>query len=111
MTIKNESKETILSSHLVIAKTWKQKAFGLIIAKKGTSMLFKTRSGIHTFFMRYPIDVLVLDKENKVAALKHELKPNRIFLWNIKYTTIIEFQSGTLDKTNIGDKISLLHTT
>jgi uncharacterized membrane protein (UPF0127 family) len=107
MTIKNESTGAILSDNTIVAKTWKQKTFGLILAKKGSSMLFKTRSGIHTFFMKYPIDVLVLDKDSKVVDLKHELKPNRIFIWNVKYDTIIEFPPKTLGKTNISDKISL----
>jgi uncharacterized membrane protein (UPF0127 family) len=108
MTIKNDSKNSVLSTHAVIAKTWKQKTFGLILAPKGTAMLFKTRSGIHTFFMKYPIDVLVLDKDNKVVAVKHELKPNRIFLWNVKYDTIIEFPNKTLDKTSINNNISFM---
>jgi uncharacterized membrane protein (UPF0127 family) len=107
MVIKNQIKNTILSESAVKAETFTQKTFGLILSKKPNSMIFQTRFGIHTFFMKYPIDVLVLNKENKVATLKNNLKPNRIFVWNIKHDNIIELPEGTIKKTatRIGDHI------
>ena len=107
MVIKNETNNTTLAKSAITAKSLKQKTFGLIVHTIPTTMIFQTRYGIHTFFMKYPIDVLVLDKNKKVAAIKENLKPNRIFTWNTKHDTVIEFPSGTLNKTNIGDQISL----
>jgi len=71
-------------------------------------MLLKTHFGIHTFGMGYPIDVLVLDKKNNVAAMKKNVKPNRIFLWNPKFQTVIELPAGTIKKTKtqLQDKLS-----
>ena len=105
MVIKNKTTGKILATDAIKAETYFQKTFGLIFSKPKT-MIFRTRFGIHTFFMRYPIDVLVLDKENKVAAIKENLKPNRIFLWNIKHEILIEFPPETLPQTKIGDQIS-----
>lgn len=107
MIIKNKTNGKILSENAVKAKTYKQRAFGLLLAKKAATMIFQTRFGIHTLFMKYPIDVLVLDKENKIAALKRDLKPNRIFVWNIKHDTIIELPAGIIQNSssNIGDQI------
>ena len=72
-------------------------------------MLLKTRFGIHTFGMKYTIDVLVLDKQNRVIALKENLKPNRIFLWNFNYETVLELPYGTIKETKseIGDLLQL----
>ena len=62
-------------------------------------MLFKTRYGIHTFGMKYPIDIVILDNQNRVAVLKKAMEQNRIFLWNIKYETVLELPAGTIEKT------------
>lgn len=108
MTVKNLTKKTILAKNAINATTWREKSFGLILHKKPTTMIFQTRFGIHTFFMRYPIDVLILDNQHRVAAMKKNLKPNRIFLWNYQYEIVIELPQGTVErtKTKIGDVVS-----
>jgi uncharacterized protein len=99
MVIKNKSKDIILSDNTIEAKTFMQKNFGLILHQTPITMIFHTRFGIHTFFMSYPIDVLVLDKKGKVVKFKKNLLANKIFLWNPKYNTVIELPKNTLDKT------------
>lgn len=108
MVIKNETKKIILSDTAIQAKTFKQKALGLLAEKKGTAMIFQTRFGIHTFCMKYPIDVLVLDKENKVTAYKQNMKANTIYFWNPLYKSLIELPHGIINATNtqLGDQIS-----
>ena len=99
MVIKNETKKTILSDNAIIAKSFIQKTFGLILEKKADAMIFQTRFGIHTFFMKYPIDVLILDKQKRVVKMKVSLKPNSIYLWNPKFETVIELTEETIQKT------------
>jgi uncharacterized membrane protein (UPF0127 family) len=72
-----------------------------LIGKKITPISFSTRYGIHTFGMQKPIDVLVLDKHNTVVAMYNQLKPNRIFFWNPRYTRIIELPEGTIQQKKI----------
>ena len=95
--------------HVMILKTWKEKIKGLLFSDKATPVLIQTRWGIHTFGMRYPIDVLVLNKNNQIMKLAKELKPNRIFLWNPFFTTIIELPAGYIEKEKIkqGDVIEI----
>lgn len=71
--------------------------------------MIKTRFGIHTFGVRFTIDVLILDKKNKIASIKENLKPNRIFLWNPAYEKVIELPRGTIKKYSLklGDAIKL----
>ncbi len=82
-------------------------SLGLIDKKNSPPMVFYTRFGIHTFFMSYPIDVLVLDKNKQVKKIKKNLKPNRFFFYNPKYITVIELDKGFVDtnKIRLGDKI------
>jgi len=87
-----------------------EKTKGLLGTKKAFFLLLKTRWGIHTFGMQYPIDVVILNNEKKVVTLKPNLKPNRIFLWNPKYFLVLELTSGFIlkNKLNIGEKIVFL---
>lgn len=110
MTIKNKTRDTILAQNVIEAKSLKDQTIGLLKYKNPTALLIKTNFGIHTFFMNYAIDVLVLDRANTVVAIKEDLKPNTVFFWNPKYGTILELPSGTIAKTRtvINDKITLL---
>ena len=92
------------------AKNLKEKIIGLIGKDKPEALMIKTRFGIHTFGLKFPIDVLILNNKNKVASLKKYLKPNRIFLWSPKYKKVLELPAGTIDKKEIKmqDAIDLL---
>ena len=83
---------------------------GLLNSSNPRSMLFETRFGIHTFFMKEAIDVLVIDKHFIVHKLRPSLKPFRAYFWNPMYTYVIELPSGTIDKsrTSKGDVLKLL---
>lgn len=84
-------------------------SLGLISAKKPHAIYFQTRFGIHTFFMKFAIDVLILDEENQVVRLKQNLQPNNIFLWSLQFDKVIELPSGDIKKNKIkaGDAIEL----
>lgn len=86
------------------------KSLGLIGKEKPYPLYFQTRWGIHTFGLRFPIDVLILDNKNSVQKIKKFLRPNRIFIWNPQFYRIIELPAGTIDKLHINhmDNISIL---
>lgn len=109
MQVINQTKQTIIAEKVIEAKSLKDQSVGLLKYKTPTAMLIKTRWGIHTFFMKYPIDVLVLDDQNRVVKLKENLNPNQIFFWNPKHRKILELPHGTIiySKTNIKDKLKI----
>ena len=74
---------------------------GLIGKDKPYVLMIRTRFGIHTFGLKFPIDVLVLNNEDKVVSIKKNLKPNRIFSWNPLYEKVIELPVGTIKKNQI----------
>lgn len=51
---------------------------------------FKARLGIHTFFMRFPITVTLLDRDNNLVQTKQKIKPWRIWIWGFQEYTVIE---------------------
>lgn len=85
------------------------KSKGLINSNTPKTVIFYTRFGIHTFGMKYPIDVIVADKNFKVIAVKENIKPNRIFLWNPKGNLVIESGEKVIKKsqTKINDFLEI----
>ena len=77
------------------------KSKGLINKPKPDNIFFKTRWGIHTFGLKFPIDVIITDKNNKVVALRKNLKPNNIFIWNPRYENVLELKPQTIKINNI----------
>lgn len=94
---------------LKILKGFKEKSLGLLFVKYASPVLIQTRFGIHTFGLRFPIDVLILDKSNKVVKTQENLKQNRIFLWNPTYNKVLELPKGEIEKLHIetGERLKL----
>lgn len=63
-------------------------------------------SGIHTFGMKFPIDVVVLDDNTTVKRIKRDMKPGRFFFWSPKYKKILELPVGS--GVEIGDVLDLV---
>lgn len=82
---------------------------GLLGKKTAEVVVFHTRFGIHTFGMHFPIDVLILNQNTTVVAIKQALMPNRLFFWNPRYNTVMELPQGWIERHNIkqGSKLSL----
>lgn len=93
-----------------ICKGFLESTKGLIGYKNPKPILLKTRFGIHTFGLKFPIDVLVLNKKNKVTKIKKGLRPCRIFIWNPKYNKVVELPRSNVNDNDIrvGDNIKII---
>jgi len=82
---------------------------GLMFTDSIRPVYFETRFGIHTFFVRQKLDIVILDSMGKVQVLKEGLCSNRVFFWNMKYKRIIEMPMGQIDalKLEIGTQITI----
>lgn len=83
---------------------------GLIGAKKPYPLLIKTRFGIHTFGMRFPIDVVVLDKNNRVVLIKENMQPSMLLFWKPTFDTVLELPRGEIRSKNIKKGIAVVVT-
>lgn len=110
MVIKNKTRKNIIAKNVTSATNWKDKTIGLIGTDTARALILYTHFGVHTLGMKYPIDVLVLNKHQKVVALKEKLNPNCIFLWNPLFSTVIELPLGAIksSQTQIGDQLLLV---
>jgi hypothetical protein len=77
--------------------------------KKGQALILKPCNSIHTFFMRFPIDILFMDKNNRVVKITTNLKAFRISGIYFNAHFAIELPAGTIEHslTNINDIIEI----
>jgi len=108
----NKTNNSCIASDANIARTFSQRLIGLLLKKsisREEALIFYGVSSIHMFFMRFPIDVLYLDKEMKVLKIKHSLLPWRMSFCP-KASITIELPAGkaktTLAKT--GDTLEFI---
>ena len=70
-------------------------------------MLIDPCSSVHTWFMRFPIDIIFIDSKNRVVGLRRNLKPWRM-AWSWRGTKTIELPAGAIAATGtqVGDIVS-----
>lgn len=73
------------------------------------SMVFNHCNAIHTLFMGIRLDVIFLDRENKICKLEEGLKPWKLMVRSGRAYSVIEMPCGTIEKTGteLGDVLDL----
>ena len=112
MRLLNQTKNTILAEDMLFADTPAKRIKGLLGRKdfpKGQALAIKPCNSIHTFFMRFPIDVLFVSKSNKVIKTISDLVPFSFSPICFSSNFVIELPSATLRSTSTtpGDQLSL----
>ena len=51
---------------------------------------------IHTFFMRFAIDAVFLDREGKAVRVVEDLRPWRVSPWVLGASSVLELAGGSL---------------
>jgi hypothetical protein len=69
-------------------------------------MLFRPAGSIHTFFMRFPIDVVLCDRDLTVLKVVPSLRPWRI-AWQRGAKVAIELAAGAGGRVEPGDRLVL----
>lgn len=74
--------------------------------ENGCGMYFFRCNSVHTWFMRYPIDVIYLDKENYIVKIVSYLNPWS-FSGSFRAASVIEVSAGYTKEMflEIGNKI------
>ena len=102
-----------LASNLTVADSVFTRMKGLLGKKSlayGEGIWLKPCKGIHTLGMRFPIDVVVLDKNLNVIAIIDALKPNRLTAIYSKAATVLELPAHSAAKSGLstGDVIEII---
>ncbi|MDD5069542.1 MAG: DUF192 domain-containing protein [Candidatus Omnitrophica bacterium] len=106
-TVKDDK---LLIEKALVARTFFQRFLGLIPRKgiaSDEALIFYNAVSIHMFFMRFPIDVVFLDPEDKIIKIVTGLKPWRLAnCFPAKVT--IEMRAGKAEESGlvVGDKLN-----
>ena len=112
MTIRNLSQNTVIAGQAVMADTVLTRMRGLLGRSSlpaGEALVIAPCQSVHMLFMRFPIDVVFADSDNRVVGLCADLRPFSLSPVFWKSACAIELPAGTIKKTNIrvGDNLSI----
>jgi len=97
---------------LYIADTPIQRFMGYMLRKQPhyEGILLKPCNSIHTFFMKFDLDVLFVNEHYQIIKKIDGLKPGKIVMPVKGAVCVIEAKAGQLKKCSEGDFISLMDT-
>jgi uncharacterized membrane protein (UPF0127 family) len=98
-----------IAGEIALAKDMWSRFWGLMGRKRladGSGLLLTPCSSVHTFFMRFPIDVIFLDRESRVVKVVDSMKPWRTALGG-GGKDALELNAGEASRLGIqpGDRI------
>lgn len=98
----NRTRGTVLGSQVRAATTFLRRLKGLLGTRelrKDDGLWIAPCSSVHSFGMRYPIDVCFLDGAGEVVAVFPALSPNRMIRPVFRAAAALELPAGTLAAT------------
>lgn len=102
--LRNERTGQTVVAHLEIARDSAQRRKGLLGRtglESASALVIAPCSAIHTFFMKFTIDVAFVDRRGIVLKACHGIPPWRIAT-RLGAFAALEFQAGTLERTTTG---------
>lgn len=111
----NRTRGTRLAASVRVADTHWSRLRGLIGTYasefgSGYALWIVPCRGIHTFAMRFPLDVIYLDREGNVVHALEEVHPWRFTAVRMHATSVLELPAGTVyhTGTQAGDRIEIV---
>lgn len=112
LVARNASTDTVLAEHVGVAATRLARATGLLTRSSlpaGEALLIAPSRGVHTWGMRFAIDVIALDHGGKVIDCVSRMAPWRVRLPRRGTAGVLELPAGTLEasRTTEGHRVVL----
>lgn len=99
----------IVASKVKVAKSFEDRLIGLMFKSplvEFDSLLILKCNSIHTCFMKYPLDIIFLDKDYKIKKIYRNLKPWRMTRLVLGACQVLEMEAGKLPANlSIGEKL------
>jgi len=109
LRVTNQTREKVLADRADIADTSATRRTGLLKHKglaPGEGLWIVPCEGVHTFAMKFNIDVIFLNKKRKILKIRHNMPKRRIALSLLAHS-VLELPAGTLEQTGTqrGDQL------
>jgi uncharacterized protein len=110
--IANLTRGTTIATQVVIARDPGQRMKGLLGRKdlpKGEALIITQCQSIHMFFMKFPIDVIFCNRQDRVIGLCGNIKPFCLSPVFFKASYAIELPQGSIaaSQTQVGDQVKV----
>ena len=111
MRIRNLTRNTVLADSAEVADTSSKRRTGLLKHERferGQGLWIVPCEGVHTFGMKFPIDVLYLNRKRKVLKVRENMVARRMSMCLLAHS-VIELPAGTAAATGTvkGDQLEL----
>jgi len=114
VSVYNRTRGCPVSVRVAVANTAFARLVGLLgkarnWAESGMGLWIAPSQGVHTFGMRFPIDVVFLDGAHRVMCIQERLRPFRISRLHLSAHSVLELAPGTVEKsrTQPGDELEI----
>jgi uncharacterized protein len=109
----DETRGVVVATRVEVARSFGARLRGLLgrsSLEAGEGLVIDPCSSIHTFFMRFPIDVVFLGDDDRVVAIIPDLRPWRATRFYAAARSTLELSAGTAARTGmaVGDRIVLV---
>ena len=104
----NTTRDTVLAENMERADSFLARLRGLMGRAElppGRGLLLEPCRSVHTCFMRFPIDVIFLNKEGEIVYLAVEMRPYNTTPYIKRAHRALELPAGTLSRSGsvLGD--------
>jgi len=109
--VRNLTRNTVLADHADVADTRAKRRQGLLKhtgLAAGEGLWIAPCEGVHSFFMKFTIDVFYLDSKLKVRKLRPNMVPWRISVC-LPADSVLELPAGAIaaTRTERGDQLAI----
>jgi uncharacterized membrane protein (UPF0127 family) len=92
-------KNKVLSTDILMAESLISRLIGLMFKQRlegADGLLIDPCRSIHTFFMRYSLDIVFISKDNKIIKIIRDMKPWRVTWIYFRASKTLELPAGNL---------------
>lgn len=112
MKVYNKTQNTLIAARVEKADTVLSRLVGLLhraSLDEDEGLIITHCRSIHMFFMRFPIDVLFVNKDDIVIGLVENIKPFRMSPYFLKASYVLELHAGIIRRKGIcrGDVLAV----
>lgn len=109
--VRNRTRGVALGLDIDVADTSAKRRTGLLKHERleaGTGLWIVPCESVHTFFMKFAIDLVYLDKHHKVRKVRNAVPPWRLSAC-LSAHSILELPAGTAAETGteVGDELAI----
>lgn len=104
--IENLTRSSVVAERCRVARSFVERLIGLLRSPEpppGEGLLILRTQSIHTWFMRYPIDLVFIDGEGRVTKTVPGLPPWRVVPWARGARDCLELRSGSIEGSGTRD--------